>query len=547
MAWFRHDKFGMFIHWGPYSNLAGEWRGHRVPVGTEAEWIMQRFNIPVAEYRQLAHQFNPTRFDAEAWVSLAQATGMKYIVVTAKHHDGFAMYRSQVSKYNIADWTPFARDPLMELSAACRKAGIRFCVYYSHREDWDDPDGYGNNWDYDRSKKNFEKYLEGKSMPQLRELLTNYGPLGLIWFDRGMDTPEHALQIINLVHQLQPRCLISGRVGGYGQELMGDYQDMGDNGMPTGGLEEYWETPQTLNTTWGFSKYDQQWKTPGNVIHRLVEIVGQGGNYLLNVGPAGEGTIPEPSAATLRVVGEWMRKNSESIYGTSASPLPEYPWGRSTVKGQAVYLHVFSWPGDRTLRVSGLKNNVQSAYLLVDPALKLAAHRNPGAITIALPERCPDVNDTVVVLNVEGTPEADPPIVTQDTEERIELNYLTATTSGKAVKRFNRDGGFHIAKWTGPSDSITWHVQVSQAGEYLIRVHYAGRDESKNDRFVVSAAGVDLTAAVIPTPGWFQYQTFEVGSVRFPKAGEYLVQIHPVAEYHHNLMYFESLQLEPKL
>ena len=153
MAWFRHDKFGMFIHWGPYSNLAGEWEGHQVPVGTEAEWIMQRFNIPAAEYRQLAHQFNPMHFNAEEWVRLAQATGMKYIVVTAKHHDGFAMYRSQVSKYNIVDWTPFGRDPLMELSQACQKAGIRFCVYYSHREDWDDPDGYGNNWDYDRSKK----------------------------------------------------------------------------------------------------------------------------------------------------------------------------------------------------------------------------------------------------------------------------------------------------------------------------------------------------------------------------------------------------------
>jgi alpha-L-fucosidase len=547
MAWFRHDKFGMFIHWGPYSNLAGEWRGHRVPVGTEAEWIMQRFNIPVAEYRELARQFNPTRFDAAAWVSLAQATGMKYIVVTAKHHDGFAMYRSQVSKYNIADWTPFGRDPLMELSAACRKAGIRFCVYYSHREDWDDPDGYGNNWDYDRSKKNFQRYLEGKSMPQLRELLTNYGPLGLIWFDRGMDTPEHALQVIDLVHQLQPRCLISGRVGGYGQELMGDYQDMGDNGMPTGGLEEYWETPQTLNTTWGFSKYDEQWKTPGNVIHRLVEIVGLGGNYLLNIGPTGEGTIPAPSVATLQGVGEWMHKNSESIYGTSASPLPESPWGRSTIKGQKVYLHVFSWPADRMLRVSGLKNPVRSAYLLADSTRQLTVNRNPGAVIVALPERRPDVNDTVVVLDVEGIPQADPQIVTQDTEERIDLTYLTASTTGKAVKRFNRDGGFHIAKWTGPGDSISWRVQVSQAGEYLIRVRYAARDESKNDRFVVTAAGTELTVAVIPTPGWFQYQTFEVGSARFPKAGEYLVQIRPAAAYDHNLMYFESLQLEPKL
>ena len=200
MAWFRHDKFGMFIHWGPYSLLAGEWKGQQVPVGSEAEWIMQRFNIPVKEYREMARGMNPVNFNAEQWVGLAKRTGMKYLVITAKHHDGFAMYHSHVSEYNIVDWTPFKRDPLKELSDACRKAGIRFCVYYSHREDWDHPDGYGNNWDYDRSKKNFERYLEEKSKPQLRELLTNYGPLGLVWFDRGIYTPQQAADFVNMVH-----------------------------------------------------------------------------------------------------------------------------------------------------------------------------------------------------------------------------------------------------------------------------------------------------------------------------------------------------------
>src|ERR1017187_634563 len=228
-------------------------------------------------------------------------------------------------QYNIVDWAGFQRDPLQELSEACAAAGIRFCVYYSHREDWDDPDGYGNNWDYDRSQKNFERYLERKSKPQLRELLTNYGPLGLIWFDRGMDTREHALQFVNLVRTLQPSCLINGRVGGYGEELLGDYQDLNDNGMPTGGLEEYWETPQTLNTTWGYSKFDQQWKSPGNVIQRLVEIVSKGGNYLLNIGPMADGTVPAPSVQTLEKVGPWMRQNGGSIYGTAACPLPHAP------------------------------------------------------------------------------------------------------------------------------------------------------------------------------------------------------------------------------
>ena len=292
LEWFRHDKFGMFVHWGPYSALAGEWKGQRVPVGNEAEWIMQRFNIPVREYREAAHSFNPRKFDAGAIAKLAKLAGMKYLVVTAKHHDGFAMYKSKVSSYNIADWTKFGRDPVAELAAACKKEGLRFCVYYSHREDWDDADGYGNHWDYDVAKKDFPRYLRNKSLPQMRELLTNYGPLGLVWFDRGIDTPAQAMEFVKLVRELQPQCLINGRVGNYGQDLLGDYQNMNDNGMPNGGLEEYWETPQTLNHTWGYSRFDQEWKTPANVIFRLVEIVSKGGNYLLNIAPWATAACP---------------------------------------------------------------------------------------------------------------------------------------------------------------------------------------------------------------------------------------------------------------
>ena len=546
LAWFRHDKFGMFIHWGPYSLLAGEWKGRRIPVGTEAEWIMERFNIPVREYREVARQMNPVNFNADQWVSLAKTAGMKYLVITAKHHDGFAMYHSRVSNYNIVDWTPFKRDPLQELSAACRRAGIRFCVYYSHREDWDDPDGYGNTWDYDPARKNFERYLEQKSKPQVRELLSHYGPLGLIWFDRGLYTPQQAADFVNLIHSLQPACLINGRVGGYGQDLMGDYQDMDDNGMPNGGLDEYWETPQTLNTTWGYSKFDQQWKTPGNVIQKLVEIVSKGGNYLLNIGPMADGTIPPPSVATLQKVGLWMQKNGESIYGTSACPLAASPWGRCTANGQKVYLHVFSWPGDSVLRISGLRNNVLAAYPLVDPAQKLAVSRQNGAIAIALPAKSLDEIDTVIVMDISGRPQVDPPLLTQDSDSAIELDYLTAVTAGKAEKRFNRDGGFHISKWTSPADSITWHVLVSRRGTYRVIIRYAARSEWAQSQYVVAVGKHSLTAAVEPTGEWFQYKNFDVGEVKFAQAGECSVSIRPATVSEHNLMYFQSLHLEPK-
>jgi len=544
MSWFQHDKLGMFIHFGPYSALAGEWKGHQTPVGDEAEWIMQRFNIPVAEYREMAHRFNPSRFDAEQCVALAKAAGMKYLVVTAKHHDGFAMYQSRVSRYNIVDWTPLKRDIVKELADACKKAGIRFCVYYSHREDWDDPDGYGNNWDYDRAKKNFPKYLEGKSKPQMRELLTNYGPLGLVWFDRGLDTPAHAQEFVDMVRKLQPQCLINGRVGNYGRELMGDYQDMNDNGMPTGGLEEYWETPQTLNTTWGYSKFDQQWKSAGNVIQRLVEIVSKGGNYLLNIGPMGDGSIPAPSVATLQKVGEWMSKNSASIYGSSACPLPDSPWGRCTVNGSTVYLHVFSWPSDAILRVPGLKTEVRSAHLLVDPAHPLKVSREHGVTAIGLPARMPDDTDAVVVLQLAGAVQVEREMVTQGSDAPLSLDYLKGATSGKAVKRFNRDGKFHISKWTGPRDTISWRVLVSQAGKYRVRIRYSAPSEWTGGKYEIRIGSELVNSTVQATGEGYQYRMFDLSTLIL-KAGEHAVTIRPTAELSHYLMYFDSIGLDP--
>jgi len=541
--WFRHDKFGMFIHWGPYSVLAGEWKNQRIPVGSEAEWIMQRFNIPVREYREAARAFNPQKFDAAEIVSLAKRTGMKYLVVTAKHHDGFAMYRSRVSDYNIVDWTPFKRDPVAELSSECHKAGIRFCVYYSQREDWDHPDGYGNNWDYDRSRKNFTRYLEEKSKPQLRELLSNYGPLGLVWFDRGMDTPEQAMDLIRTVRTLQPDCLINGRVGNYGQDLLGDYQDMNDNGMPSGGLDEYWETPQTLNTTWGFSKFDEQWKTPAAVIQRLVEIVSKGGNYLLNIGPMGDGTIPPASVAVLNGVGTWMQKNGESIYGTSACPL-EFPWGRCTVKQDKLYLHMFTRPADNVLRLSGLRNQVRSAYPLAAPQPKLRISR-PGSVTsISLPAEGGDAVDTVIVAEISGVLDTDPVILTQGSDTGFDLDYMSAVTSGRAAKRFNREGKFHIARWTRPEDGATWQLLVSQTGNYGVTIRYAARAESAGARYAVTLGSKTLEGVVHETGDWYAYKDFELRTVTIDKVGRYSVSIHPLSAGRH-LMYLQSIRMEP--
>ncbi|MCK5210771.1 MAG: alpha-L-fucosidase, partial [Cyclobacteriaceae bacterium] len=429
MSWWIDAKFGMFIHWGPYAVLGGEWNGQQLPVGTIAEWIMHTFEIPVKDYRKIAATFNPVQFNAEEWTDLAARAGMKYLVITAKHHDGFAMYHSQVSDYNIVDYTSFDRDPLDELASACKKRDIRFCFYYSHREDWDHHYAYGNYWDFETSQqdgynydpnKPFTIYLEEKAKPQLKELLTNYGSIGLVWFDRGMFTLEQGKEFTSLVREIQPNCIINGRVGNYNLDLIGDYQNMSDNGMPPGGVEEYWETPQTLNETWGYSKFDNKWKSTTEVISRLVEVVSKGGNYLLNIGPRGDGTIPEASIKVLNEVGSWMEMNSESIYETTASPLPFQSWGFCTARDSQLYLHVLRWPESGELEVTGLKNQVLNCYLLASK-IELNVRREDTSIFISLPEEQPDVFNTVIALQVGGNPESDPPVLSANRKDTITL------------------------------------------------------------------------------------------------------------------------------
>jgi alpha-L-fucosidase len=552
MQWWKDAKFGMFIHWGPYSQLAGEWNGQQVKVGENAEWIMNLLKIPVNDYRKLAHEMNPVRFDAHEWVRLAKATGMKYIVITAKHHDGFAMYKSDVSKYNIVDWTPFKRDPLKELSRACAEEGIKFCFYYSHREDWEHPGGYGNSWDYDNDwgsnfydHEKFGKYIEEKAKPQLRELLTNYGPVGLVWFDRGMFTPEQGHEFVNLVHSLQPLTLINGRVGNYEQEFLGDYQNMNDNGTPPGGMREYWESPQTLNSTWGFSKFDTTWKKPEAVIQRLVEIVSRGGNYLLNIGPKGNGEIPDATIDIFRKVGPWVERNAESIYGTTPNPFGELPWGYCTVKENKLYLFIRDWPKDNVLKVTGIKNPVISAYLLVNKSLKLAVHQDENITGITLPAKPSDSPLSVLVLEIDGLPKVDPPVVLQTDTGKIEFNYLTAITHGKAMTRFNRKGGFHISKWTGPEDSVDWAVRVSKPGKFKMNITYAANKDWEGKKYEITIGKSNIEKSVICTGDWYEYHEFPVCYLDLPEAGEYKLTVRPKVSGNTYLMYLSSITLNP--
>jgi alpha-L-fucosidase len=401
---FNDAKFGLFIHWGMYSQLAGEWRGEKIPGLTE--WIMYHAIIPKAEYLKLAAAFNPPKFDAETWVKAAKDAGMRYLVVTSKHHDGFAMYRTAVARNHSIEATPFERDPIDELYRACKKHGLRFGVYYSQFIDWlDGWDGgmlYAdrdrfdmakhnpmNTWDPNKTTR--EEYLSGKAVPQVRELIQKYPDMLEVWFDYWYEgkadrytKPENSYGFYKALYDVSPKCLVSTRIG----SGLGDFAATGDNEIPGVAKMTYWETPGTINNTWGYSKFDHDWKSTGELIFWLVDIASKGGNYLLNVGPKGDGTIPAESLERLAGIGRWTKVNGESIYGTrrwlvdregttkpamkgtsarqkegfAAKFTPEDFW--FTTKDGKIYVNAFTKPADGLVKVRTLaKNNPASKGL----------------------------------------------------------------------------------------------------------------------------------------------------------------------------------------
>jgi alpha-L-fucosidase len=426
MSWWREARFGMFVHWGLYSGLAGTWKGEKVADEGGMEWIQQQVQADTWEYAHEAiPHFRPTRDFATHWAKLARQAGCRYVVFTTKHHEGFALHDSSVTTYDAKDL--FGRDLCKEITDACKAEGLKVGFYHSVI-DWHHP-----QYDYEAAGL-LPHPLKGKPSPngprnhqlyvdylhhQAEELMTRYGKVDVIWWDYSKTGAEgtfwRADELMAMVRHHQPDIISNNRLyhitsieesadrdrlKAWNPE-QGDFttpeQRIPDTGVP--GVD--WEVCMTMNTTWGYSEHDHQWKSDEVLIRNLVDIVSKGGNYLLNIGPKGDGSIPEDSLKSMASIGRWMEVNGESIYGTTASPFAQPPWGRYTAKPGKIFAIVFQWPDGQTLSIPAKKFRVTRAYLLADEAHSLQIERSEEGVMINLPATAPDRIASVIALEYE--------------------------------------------------------------------------------------------------------------------------------------------------
>jgi len=548
LAAFREARFGMFIHWGLYSQLGGRWKGEKMDyIG---EWIQSRYQIPNAEYAKLARDFNPVRFDADEWVRQAKDAGMEYLVFTTKHHEGFSMYATKASDYNIVDATPFKRDVFGELVAACRRHGLKVGLYYSQNLDWHEFDAgdpqprkssrpgalaikgmeWGNCWDWpDASGKNLERYLKAKVYPQLKELLTKYGEIFVIWFDcpQGM-TRRQSQELKDYVRSFQPQVLVSSRIG----NDLGDFGSLGDNQMLTGKSDFPLESPMTLNDTWGFKYDDHHWKTGYQVACSLMQAISCNANLILNIGPRPDGRFPDASSDVLAELAAWRKRTGLAFRGAKPNPFPQaLPWGWCTVADGNVLQFVVRSDWTNDLEVCGIRNPIK--------ACSAPFERNGETLQVRLPKP-DDAMPRVVRVELEGAPDIDQRLTLQNGEAVLIPVSGGKVSQGKSRGSELKDGGVcrisergSLNNWYHPDDSVSWKVCFPEAGVYRVWLRtetWAHRRPWVGERTVEVSVGEERRTVDLrkdrPLPHTvYELAESDVGSVEIVRPGEYEVAV----------------------
>lgn len=541
---FNDGNYAMFVHWGLYSNLANE-VGGKTYYGI-GEWIMSKHmaNIPVEDYKKLAHGFNPTKWDAKAIAKLAKDAGMKYVIITSKHHDGFAMYNSKCNNFNIVKTTPWRKDPMKELAKACRAEGLGFGFYYSHNQDWTFPGGNnGPSTDTEGKHASFDDYFNKKCLPQVEEITTQYGPIELVWFDTPGSMPRHyAQKLVDVVRKNQPKALVSGRVG----HNLGDYRTMGDMEVPHHNHSGMWESVDTTNDSWGFAAYDQNWKSPKSILRRLIACVGRGGTYMLNIGPRGDGSIPQRAADSLRSSGKWIKKYPQVIYGTEPSPWQHaLPWGDVTAKGNKLYLTVFDWPTNGYLYLPGLQSKIKSAKLLNGSDTQSIRHSKLNSWTVFdVPVSAPEKLASVIELELASSPKVDHTFgLDPNTGVEILAEFSHVQNARLSRKSWMEKFGEwkdtrHVHGWQDGS-TATFEINVQKAGDYQTHLTYSG-----NGRLVWGVAVEGGQSIKNQQAASQNYQEFPMGWIHFPKPGKYKIAV-SCLEGDRNSASLKAIRLQP--